>query len=356
MQNRVDYTIAYREKDKGWQYIISRRDERGKWKQVASKQGFKKKSDAKPIAEKKLQEIKKEYTGICVDNNLTLEELHDVFVKEMKLYRSFNTIDGYTYAYHKIIELKDIKVRNITTNMLQIEINKAVESKIKSSSIETYVKKIKQIFKYYKDNFDGLYRLPTEGLRLNKKIPAQKRALTENESKFLVKDMKDSKFYGIALLCLLCGLRRGEALGVTWSDIDEVNTSISITKQWKRLEDGSWGFGDTKNKRHRIVPASKFLIKELVKLKKKYPTDIHNRVCPHTGLYLSQYMNDELKKYNITIHELRHTFTTNLISNGIDFKTAADLIGDSVEQVYKTYSHVNNDMLNKAKGVIENLF
>ena len=60
--------------------------------------------------------------------------------------------------------------------------------------------------------------------------------------------------------------------------------------------------------------------------------------------------------YDITIHELRHTYATILISNGVDFKTAAKLLGHDVEQTMKVYSHVTSDMLENAKNIIENIF
>ncbi|MCS4455170.1 tyrosine-type recombinase/integrase [Clostridium botulinum] len=47
------------------------------------------------------------------------------------------------------------------------------------------------------------------------------------------------------------------------------------------------------------------------------------------------------------MHELRHTYATKLISNGVDFKTVAQLLGHTVEQTMKTYSHVNDDMMKK---------
>ena len=60
--------------------------------------------------------------------------------------------------------------------------------------------------------------------------------------------------------------------------------------------------------------------------------------------------------YNISIHSLRHTYATLLIQNGVDFKTAAALLGHNVEMTMKIYSHVNNDMINNAKRVIEKIF
>jgi len=59
----MDYNITYRQKDKGWQFIISYKDNNGKWKQ-RSKQGFKTKKDAKPEAESLLSNLKKEQRRI----------------------------------------------------------------------------------------------------------------------------------------------------------------------------------------------------------------------------------------------------------------------------------------------------
>lgn len=353
----MQHNVTFRKKDKGWQFIISYKVDR-KWVQK-SKQGFKLQKDAKLAADKMLDELKKNSTDyINIDNDLTLKELYEIFIKDVKLYRSQNTIEGYTYAYNKISDLKDLKVKNINKTILQQQVEYMILDKknIKNSSIEAYIKKIKQIFKYFKDNFYSEYKLPTEGLKLNKKLDSTKRAMSKKEVDFMVEDMRNSKFYPLVLLCVKCGLRRSEALAITWNDIDEVNMCINVTKQWKKLPGGTWGFGDTKNKKHRTVPISSSMLKDLNKIKLKSTTDIYNRVSLYTGLYVSQYMNKELKKYNITIHELRHTFATHLIANNVDFKTTAALIGDSVEQVLKTYSHVNDDMMNKAKFIISQIF
>ena len=42
----------------------------------------------------------------------------------------------------------------------------------------------------------------------------------------------------------------------------------------------------------------------------------------------------------INIHGLRHSFVTYAISKNANFKVIADLIGDTVEQVTKTYGHL----------------
>nr|WP_033051155.1 tyrosine-type recombinase/integrase [Clostridium botulinum] len=59
---------------------------------------------------------------------------------------------------------------------------------------------------------------------------------------------------------------------------------------------------------------------------------------------------------SISLHELRHTYATLLISSGIDFKTVAKILGHDVEQTMRIYSHVNDDMMKKATNIIENIF
>lgn len=63
-----------------------------------------------------------------------------------------------------------------------------------------------------------------------------------------------------------------------------------------------------------------------------------------------------LPGYDITIHVLRHTYATNLLANGLDFKTVARLMGRDVEQTIKTYSYVTDDMIKRATRVINNVF
>ncbi len=147
------------------------------------------------------------------------------------------------------------------------------------------------------------------------------------------------KYYIASLIAATCGLRIGEILGLTWADIDEINSTLTVNKQWKKLKSGNWGFGSVKSKNsNRVVPISPNTLKELKSFKKNSVTDIHNRiiVCADS-INLSRGLRDCYKRngYNISIHDLRHTYATMLIGNGVDFKTAAKLLGHTVEMTMK---------------------
>ena len=54
--NDLNYNLTFREKDKGWQCIVSYKEKLGKWKQK-SKQGFKTKKEAKVYSNVIIKEL-----------------------------------------------------------------------------------------------------------------------------------------------------------------------------------------------------------------------------------------------------------------------------------------------------------
>ena len=63
----------------------------------------------------------------------------------------------------------------------------------------------------------------------------------------------------------------------------------------------------------------------------------------------------DTKFEGIDLHSLRHSYTTNLITNGIDFKTASSIIGDTVEMVMKTYSHYTEQGYKQVEQLINSI-
>lgn len=174
-----------------------------------------------------------------------------------------------------------------------------------------------------------------------------------------LKSKKNGRYYIAALIAGTCGLRCGEILGLTWGDIDFKNNTLKVNKQWKvNKKTKTHDFGALKSKKsYRIVPIPAPTIKELLEYRKVAIPDINNRIIPCTGGSIKKFLNPILNDIaGISIHELRHTYATLLIGNGIDFKTAAQLLGHDVQQTLKTYSHVTDEMFNRATEKISKIF
>lgn len=360
----MDYNVTYRKKDKSLQCIISYKDNTGKWKQ-ASKQGFKTQKEAKPYIENTVKELEKRFANeksiISHDYNLiTFKTLCDEFVEHEKLYREHNTVRNHKIAFTVFLDLDNKKVASLK----KIDIRKCfdkVVSKLKYATLKKYLQSIKLLFNYYIENYDNSFSIDLNLEIPKDKIPTIKRALSKAELDNLLnsKRLIKSKYYIVAYIAANTGLRCGEILGLTWNNIDEINLRINVTRQWKINKDtNTYDFGDLKNKNaYRTVPISPSFIKKIKEYKSKVPTDIHNRIAPFDNLQITSSFNTTLRRIsNITIHELRHTYITLLISNGLDFKTVAKIAGHDVKQTLNTYSHVTDEMMKNASNTISKIF
>ncbi|WP_050607234.1 site-specific integrase [Clostridium niameyense] len=357
----MEYNITWRKKDKGWQFIISYKDNLGKWKQK-SKQGFKTQKEGKPYIDKMLKELKsniKNNNSSNTTNHITFEELSVIYIEHNFLYKEYHTIKGYKNCFSKFKDLNNKNINKIKKHDIQSIVDKMLKEHLKYSTVKKYVGILNMFFIYVKDDLNLISELPTMNIKIPKeKEYSNKKALTKKELDLLLKKLKTNRYYIVAFISANTGMRLGEVLGLTWDDIDLKNSTVSVNKQWKVLKNKKSGFGKLKSKNsYRTIPLSPNTLKELKNYKKNNPIDINNRVAPFNHASIDKYLNPKLRELaGITMHELRHTYATLLISSGIDFKTAAKILGHTVEMTMRIYSHVTDDMMKKATKIIENIF
>lgn len=356
----MDYNITYRKKDKGWQAIISYKVN-GKWKQK-SKQGFKTQKEAKPYVDKMIKDLQSSMINNANtnDNTKTFTDVFEIYLTHLTLYKEYQTIKSYKNTMSKFKKLNDIQIKNIQRCDIQNIIDDFIKEGLKKSTIETYLRRVNTFFKYAKEDLNLISELPTVNIKIPKdKEKINKKALDKKELELLLINLKNNKFYIVAYIAANTGMRLGEILGLTWNDLDEINLTLNVNKQWKISKDNKKSdFGALKSKNsYRVVPISNKTLKELKNYKKNNPTDIYNRIAPFNVASISKYLNPKLRYLaGISIHELRHTYATMLISNGVDFKTAAKILGHTVQMTMITYSHVNDDMMKRASETISKIF
>lgn len=160
--------------------------------------------------------------------------------------------------------------------------------------------------------------------------------------------------YTAILLLAYSGLRKGEAFGLKWKDIDELEETLII----ERTRDG-YGVRAPKTKNsYRSVIIDEVVIKQL-KLYKKwcretrmkfglpFNDDTYVFINRRTGLEVSaEILNHSLKRIaeryeikRISPHGLRHTHATILIQQRTPVKTIAERLGNTPDMIYKIYGH-----------------
>lgn len=156
---------------------------------------------------------------------------------------------------------------------------------------------------------------------------------------------------------LTTGLRRGELLALLWSDLDVPNRSISVTKSVARL-DGELVVSKPKTQhsiRTLVIPQQ--AVDLLVQEHNLHPNNPYMFPSPTTGTMYSPETVARIHKRllkdagleDCRFHDLRHTFATLALQNGVDIKTLSGMLGHySSGFTLDTYTHVTRKMQEEA--------
>lgn len=199
--------------------------------------------------------------------------------------------------------------------------------------------------------------------------------LTPGQAQALIAGCIGTEIYLPVLLALTLGLRRGEALGLQWADVD-LNARTVTVRHSASFSKGGFALGATKTKNSRrtlMVPEvlrealESTLARQTQEAKKFGPGyNPHGLVCcrrdgtPLTsGVLHHQYhaLLDKLGLPSIRFHDLRHTNATLMLRNAVPAKIVSAMLGhSSIGITMDTYSHVMTEMQSGAVGVMDSLF
>ena len=344
----MKHTTTFRQKDNGWQIIISYKDG-DKWRQK-SRQGFARKSDAKDAEAELLREIKNAPRTIDRSaNNITLVEFCTTYLK-LKKSIALGTKRNYINAVNSLRSLANKPMRTITYLELQTAVS---DWNMKPATQKQYLSKLLILFRAAVHPYGIISTNFIPDIEIPKaKGKVERLTITEDQFRQLMATTTGDVQLALAI-CYYTGVRRGELLGLTWPDISK--QSITINKQ---LDTKHFGYMDPKTKNgFRTIPIPGVLAKMLTQYKNSHPLDIHRRLFSRPyGTYYG--MKQAIKKIDrrLSPHCLRHTYATTLLAKGVDIRTVAALMGDNAQTVIKTYIHYSDDMRKAAADDIEKIF
>jgi len=165
-------------------------------------------------------------------------------------------------------------------------------------------------------------------------------------------------------LALLCGMRRGELLGLSWDDLDLDRGTLAVRRTLSRGKGGTWEMGQPKTasgRRSIALPAScagalrkHRAAQNATRLRLGELWEDHRFVFMNeTGgpLHVNSLVGHFRKLIDaagvpiIRFHDLRHTSATLLLAAGEHPKIVAERLGHSdVSITLNRYSHVTPDM------------
>lgn len=178
-----------------------------------------------------------------------------------------------------------------------------------------------------------------------KKKPSN--ALTAEEERQFVEVCHNCKEGILYLLCLYQGLRLGEALALTYEDVDFDKKQLRVTKSLNNFNELTTPKTETSI---RTLPLFRRTAEVLDPSGQGVICTYSRPVYQRTMVNICRQLN--LK--NISIHSLRHTFATRCAEAGVSAKVVQKWLGHStLDMTLNVYTHVNAEFEQKEADVFD---
>ena len=322
-------------------------------------------------------------------SKLKLGDWLDIWLNEYCGDKKYSTVKGYRAKVKKHIkpQLGDIPLGKLTKPEVQKFYNRLL--KPPDGSLGSSPKTIKNTHGVLSKAMSVavvngyIRRNPCQGVILPRMEKREVEPLTDDQVALLLQLGEKDEEYGILLkVILLTGLRKAEALGITWDCVDFRRGVIRINKQLQKrpLRDGGVMFTSLKNGKGRVLKPAPYVM-EL--MKKRYEQQIRQKeeasfawvgwhteaehrtalafttifgtpLQPQTTYNHFKKLAVEIGAPNARVHDLRHTYAVLSLQNGDDVKTVQGNLGHATAAfTLDVYGHVSEAMKEASSSRME---
>ena len=325
-----------------YRYVQSFKDKDGKNRRVSIVKNNKTRATEKEAYEELQEKINKILNPVQEVHNLGYyKEKYLEFKKPTLAYHSYR---AYLVALSKLEDNEELE------NITKIKYDKKLMDMRKNSSPNA----IKAICGVYNNlfNFINKYYVPDFDVKLDFKFTKEEKALEIQKVKYLEKNeisgilnkIKNNTVKNIAVLQLHTGLKIGEVLALTPSDVDFKNKTISINKT--KLMNGKLSSPKTLTS-IRTIEISDFIAEMLF-----------DYISSNKFIFKITYgtILNNLKPLNIHSHIFRHTHVALLIEQNVPIKVISQRLGHSdIKTTLSIYTHVTENMKVNLRNNLNNL-
>ena len=324
---------------------------------------YRNKTDLKNQYEKFVDEVKRNFN---VDKSLTVEELISWYSAMFKRNGGKETtIRAYQTSSKPIIAFfKGFKACDITLHMIDNFI--AAEAEMRSP--KTIKNEISLLSSTYKHAIRRgmLNHNPCEYAILPKQIKPQIETLTlDGVHKFVsALSNADPDFKVMCELALFCGLRKSEIYGL---HSDEVGDSVTIKRVRHHIHGKDIVQTPKTQTSARTIAVPAFILEDIKAMQadqKTRPNEceylIRNKWGePPASYWCDKHMNQFIEENDlphVTMHGLRHTYASMLISEGIPISEVSAQLGHaSVDITLRAYTHLFTQATTASKAISESI-
>ena len=265
-----------------------------------------------------------------------------------------STYRGILLRIKRIAKINNFKISNVDDKILSSIIEEIAKTQ-KPRSTNAYLSTLKQIFTYAYSN-GHVKKIPYLP-RLKQRVSSPDiTILSFEEIKKLLLTARFSKkgnFYALLLMIFSCGLRLGEAMGLTKDDINLDNSTVTINKICTIDHKGTPCVrqGAKTLTSNRTIYVNRQVLEEVLKYSNPYNKYIFMHGEGITSVAsISLGIVSFFKKYgyNLSAHKIRHIFITlTQQQQGLSLPFIATYAGHTLSLVtFNTYTHIKIDAKN----------
>jgi integrase len=304
----------------------------------------------KTLAEKAFTKLKYEIevqeAGLPFIKKTTFEAFAIRFLEWYKMQNAVSSFTDYKNLFHSTLipYFGNNFLTDIDSHLIErYKIKRSKE--IKSGTVNKELTALKTLFNRAID-WNYLNFNPLSKVKKLKVAETDFRFLTLDEIEKVLANCSRT-IYPLILTAIHAGMRRKELFRLEWQDINFDNGYITVISKENE---------HTKNYKRRDIPLTQTLNECLKNLPK---TGKHVFVKSDGSPYVSNItksINQIIEKSGVdrfTLHDLRHTFASQLVMDGVDLATVQKLMGHSNIKTTMIYTHLAPEHLKLAISRLE---
>ena len=235
-------------------------------------------------------------------------------------------------------------IKDITAYDISVYLKILAERGRFQKTVATYKSTLNQIFNYAL--MTGEINInPCNNVPLPKNLQKKKREIPTTETIKVVDTFHSGKDF-FAYFLLYSGLRKSEALALSYEDIDRENKRIKVDKRLVYDSNTPILTNGTKTESGTRDVILLDRLAEYLPDKKSGIIFANDKGEYMTAKQVRCMWNSMQKRHNIklTAHQLRHAYATMLFEAGIDVKDAQELMGHSdINLTRQIYTHIRSE-------------
>ena len=197
---------------------------------------------------------------------------------------------------------------------------------------------------------------PADSCALPKLEHREMKTLPAEQLASFLREAKESGVFEMYYIELATGLRRGELLGLKWEDLDLEQGTLRVQRQVSRIN-GEVVEAPLKTKNsYRTISLGGDAVGILNEQRKKcggseyvFPSPTGGPISPDSVIQMLHRVLKRAGLPKVRFHDLRHTFATVALQNGVDIKTVSGMLGHySAGFTLDTYAHVTTQAQREA--------